>query len=223
MSTRTRAVVFDRDGVLIRTRLRDLMRDLRPLLPLDEAQLGLRWGAWLGRRALATPGDEDAAVHAFLGELAQELALPEDAREALASFDHGRYVEAYPDAAPALDGLRARGLRVGVLTNNSASLSAAGPLAAVGLHQRVDVALSAQQIGASKPEPRAYLAICEALAARPDECVFFDDVAAWVQGAREAGLRAFRVDRSRATHDVAGGVLRDLHGVAAALTGEVSS
>ena len=214
-----RAVVFDRDGVLVRTRLRELLHDLLQHVRMDEKELMRRWIDWLGGRALATSVDERDAARAFLDQLSRSPELTPAAREAVASFDHGAYVEAFPDAAPALDGVRARGLSVGLLTNNSAGLSPTGPLAAVGLHERVDVALSAQQIGAAKPERRAYLAICEALGVEPRECVLFDDVPAWVDGARSAGLRAYVVDRRRTEDDLANGVISSLRGISAVLEG----
>jgi putative hydrolase of the HAD superfamily len=214
-----RAVVFDRDGVLVRTRLRDLLRDLLQHVRMDEKELMRRWIGWLGGRALATSVEERHAARAFLDELSRDPELTPSARGAVAGFDHGSYVEAFPDAAPALDGVRARGLSVGLLTNNSAGLSATGPLAAVGLQDRVDVALSAQQIGAAKPERRAYLAICDALGVGPHECILFDDVPEWVEGARSAGLRAYLVDRSRRENDLPKGVLSSLSGISAVLEG----
>lgn len=212
-----RAVIFDRDGVLVRTRLRELLGALLPLLPIDEIELGRRWRAFLGERALTDERDERATASAFLERLAEALPLSPSARAAVAGFDHGAYVEAFPDARPALDEIRSRGLRVGVLTNNSAALSAAGPLVAAGLADRVDVALTAQQIGAPKPEARAYLAMCEALDASPTDCVLFDDVAAWVDAARRSGLRAFRVDRGRERDDLRAGVVASLSAVGAAI------
>ena len=125
----------------------------------------------------------------------------------------------FPDAPPALSDARRRGLRIGVLTNNSASLSPSRMLEASGLGALVDVALSAQMIGAKKPEPRAYHAVAEALRAPAGSCIYFDDAMERVVGARAVGMRAFHVDRKRARHDLAAGIVADLGALPAILDG----
>src|SRR5690606_28140779 len=114
------------------------------------------------------------------------------------------------DAKPALVEARRRGLRIAVLTNNSAALSPSRQLAAVGLDDLVDLALSSQMIGACKPEPAAYRAAADALGFSPAQCLFFDNTPAWVEGARRVGMAAWHVDRSRGDHDLDTGIVRDL-------------
>jgi putative hydrolase of the HAD superfamily len=111
---------------------------------------------------------------------------------------------------------------VGVLTNNSMGVSPGRMLAAAGLDGLVDVALSAQMIGARKPEPAAYAAIAAALDAPSQSCLFFDDNRTWVEAARAMGMRAFELDRGRADHDVVAGILRDLSAVPSILDGITS-
>lgn len=46
------------------------------------------------------------------------------------------------------------------------------------------------EIGVGKPDPRAFEAACAALAVRPQDCLFVDDVAVNVEAARAAGMQA---------------------------------
>ncbi len=46
------------------------------------------------------------------------------------------------------------------------------------------------EIGIEKPDPRAFDAACAAMGARPEDCLFIDDVAVNVEAARAAGMRA---------------------------------
>ncbi len=46
------------------------------------------------------------------------------------------------------------------------------------------------EVGAMKPSPKIYAAAIEAAQCRPEECFFTDDIAAYVEGAREAGIRS---------------------------------
>ena len=47
--------------------------------------------------------------------------------------------------------------------------------------------------GLSKPDPRIFLLTCERLGVRPENCVFLDDDAGYVEGARKVGMRAIHV------------------------------
>jgi len=84
-----------------------------------------------------------------------------------------------------------------------ASLDAS--LRAAGLDDLIHVACSASVVGAPKPAAQAYLAVTQALGVEPSECLFLDDEAACVDGARRVGMQAFRVDRSRAQHGLGEG------------------
>lgn len=46
------------------------------------------------------------------------------------------------------------------------------------------------ELGIEKPDPRAFEAACAALGARPESCLFIDDVAVNVEAARAVGMRA---------------------------------
>ena len=57
------------------------------------------------------------------------------------------------------------------------------------LHQFHHLVLS-HEVQAMKPEPAIYAAALAEAQADPGECFFTDDIAAYVEGARQAGMQA---------------------------------
>jgi putative hydrolase of the HAD superfamily len=110
---------------------------------------------------------------------------------------------AYPDAAPALRELRARGLRLVVVSNWDASLHER--LEETGLAPLVDAAVASAEIGHAKPDG-AIFAHALALAGAPAEAAVHagDSPDADVAGALAAGLRAVLVARDGAVAAPAG-------------------
>lgn len=190
------AVVFDRDGVLTSFDWTRAEEDVRRITGLPLEEIERRWGGWLNGLTIDDAFVETQPISEFLSSLARELELGSKARDELVRLDYMAFAQGYPDARPALEEARRRGLKVGVLTNNSLLVSARSLLQCAALHDLVDVVLSSQMIGAAKPDPRAYQAIAEALGVSTTSCLFFDDIADWVEGARCAGMRAYLVDRS---------------------------
>ena len=112
----------------------------------------------------------------------------------------------YPDAAPALEGLRALGITLGVISN----MNRTGPdLAAdLGLEDRVDFVVTSLDVGAEKPyEPifRAALARAEVEAALAVHVG--DQITSDVEGARRAGITPVLIDRD-GNHPAYGGAIR---------------
>ncbi|TCC37148.1 HAD family hydrolase [Kribbella sindirgiensis] len=103
---------------------------------------------------------------------------------------------AYPDARPALEVARSNGWRIGVLTNGSTKQQNA-KLRAIGLADLIDVVCTSEELGVSKPDPRAYRRVCEALGVEPSETMMVgDNLELDVVAARAAGLTAQHLDRA---------------------------
>jgi putative hydrolase of the HAD superfamily len=189
------AVIFDRDGVLAEFDLERTRLELGPLLPFGLEQLGAHLRNWAVRgQTITSPASERAFWEAFWAHLCEEQGLGEEVRSQLLRFDPRRTLRAFPDARPALEQARRRGYRVGVLSNFTL-LDLPGSLEALGLGEWVDVALSAAMIGTAKPAPEAYQAIARALGVPAEACLFVDDRAECVEGARRVGMRAWLLDR----------------------------
>ena len=132
-----------------------------------------------------------AVVHERL-EL-PELSL-EAARSALLAALH---FEPYPDVAPALRTLRARGLRLVVASNWDSSLH--DVLGRAGLASLVDGVVTSAEVGARKPERALFDAALQAAGCPVSEAVHVGDSPENdVAGALRAGLRAVLLRRAGA-------------------------
>jgi putative hydrolase of the HAD superfamily len=101
---------------------------------------------------------------------------------------------AYPDAAPALRELRARGVRLVVASNWDCSLP--DVLEQAGLAELVDGVVSSAAVGAAKPEPALFEAALEAAGSTPSGALHVGDSPSQdLAGAARAGIAAVFVDR----------------------------
>jgi 2-haloacid dehalogenase len=121
----------------------------------------------------------------------------------LAGADEGRAddalqlmgtMPAYLEAPGALEELRARGLKLGVLAQSSAAATDS-VLRFAGLRDRFELVLSAQDAGAPKPDLRPYRYAVEQTGAGDDEVCMVSTHWWDVAGAKRAGLRAGWVAR----------------------------
>lgn len=196
-----RAVIFDRDNTLVRfntaaiAELEARVAAAAPGLPPGAAIE--HWQRWPGPWP-RTPDDEPAFWQAFWAALARAHQLHEGAAgtlEQIGAFYHTCFT-AYPDTLDCLRDLRARGLRLAVLTNFELP-SIHQTLRHAGIDPALfDTLLSSASLGAHKPDPRAYLAAAEALGLPATACAFVDDLPENVQAARAVGMRAWLIDRS---------------------------
>jgi putative hydrolase of the HAD superfamily len=151
---------------------------------------------------------------ATFARLARETGYPESlAEEAFATFQHARnQVTLFDDVRPGLERLARRAPLV-ALTNGTADLEV------IGLRNFFTVVLTARDVAAAKPDPRAFLAVCAQIALPPEHVLYAGDHPETdVAGARAVGMRAIWVDRG--LHQWPAGVppadhvVRDLHQLA---------
>lgn len=142
---------------------------VRPDLQVDLTRLRHETLVWHARRAGYDAGLADAAVEVFL--------------------DERHRVELYPDVRPVLDRLAGR-FRLIALTNGNADVHRAG------IGDWFEVALSAADVGAPKPDPAMFEQACGTLGIRPGELLHVgDDPLRDVHAARRFGARAFWINR----------------------------
>ncbi|MBA2371969.1 MAG: HAD-IA family hydrolase [Chloroflexi bacterium] len=98
----------------------------------------------------------------------------------------------YSDTEPTLRALRARGVKVGVVSNVPRELVTI--FEGRGLGGLVDAFTHSYEVGAEKPDPRIFLAACEKLAVPPDLALMVGDHAVADGGAVAAGLRFLHLD-----------------------------
>ena len=210
-----RAVFVDVLGTLV---------ELEPPAPALREELERRTGVDVG---------EERAAAAFGAEISYYLAHHLEGRDMdgvealrdrcaaeirralrLEGLDHATAREAmlaalrfraFPDAAPALTDLRARGVRLVAVSNWDASLPSV--LEQTGLAPHLDGAVSSAVIGAAKPDPAVFEAALATAECGPDEAFHVGDSPDGdVEGARAVGMRAALLDRHGALGDPPRGV-----------------
>lgn len=105
----------------------------------------------------------------------------------------------YPDAVPFLRQLRARGLKIALVSNCGEDTRPL--LTRLNLLELADEAILSCEIGYPKPEPEIYRHALEALGVQADEAVMIDDQPSYCAGAEAVGVRAIRVARAGAPPD----------------------
>jgi putative hydrolase of the HAD superfamily len=100
----------------------------------------------------------------------------------------------FEDTLPALDGLRKRGYRLGIITNLRADLV---PLVKqAGLEDCLEFCVNSTLAGSEKPHPPIFLEALRRAKVAPEEVLHIgDQVRSDVAGARSMGMRAALLDR----------------------------
>jgi HAD superfamily hydrolase (TIGR01509 family) len=123
-----------------------------------------------------------------------------------------------PDVAPTLEALRARGLRLVVVSNANGTLLA--HMERLGLTARVDMILDSHDEGVEKPDPRFFEIALARSGARKETTIHIGDLYyVDVIGARNAGLRGVLFDEADLRPDADCPRLQSL----AALDGDIAA
>jgi 2-haloacid dehalogenase len=107
-----------------------------------------------------------------------------------------RTMAAFPDVAPALGALAARGLPLAVLTNGT-PVSANAALEHAGVRGLLTDVLSVESVRAFKPDPRVYALATQRFDCAPREIVFVSSNAWDAWGAARFGFRVAWCNRAR--------------------------
>ena len=105
-----------------------------------------------------------------------------------------------PEMVEALDRLKSQGYKLGCITNNVPSGKGAGMAmsdekadAIAAIMARFDHVIESSKVGVRKPDPRIYEMMCEALAVKPAECIYLDDLGINCKPAATLGMAAIKV------------------------------
>ena len=142
----------------------------------------------------------DSSNHRYVAPIRTALAeaeVPEELIEDICELRlryHRRSLVPRPGAVDTLRRLRADGYLVGLITVCSEDIEVLWPESEfAGLF---DAEIFSSRVGLSKPDPRIYLACCEALGVDPGEAVFVGDGANdELDGARRVGMDAILIHR----------------------------
>ena len=101
---------------------------------------------------------------------------------------------ARPAMLEAIRRIRARGLRVGALTNNWRREGPDDDVIPHRLRAHFDVFVESRVVGLRKPDPRIYTLACRELGVEPARTAFLDDIGRNLKSARELGMATIKVD-----------------------------
>ncbi|MFE7645656.1 HAD-IA family hydrolase [Streptomyces phaeoluteigriseus] len=201
---------------------RALLLDMDGTLVNSDAVVERVWRRWADRHGL--DGDEVMkVVHGRQGYASMAVLLPhrpmeqnlaDNARmlaEETADMDG---VVPVPGASAFLASLR--DVPHALVTSADVPLSTAR-MAAAGL-PLPEIRVTAESVGASKPDPEGFLKGAAELGVSPAECVVFEDSGAGIAAGRAAGMRVVGVGPRAVAHRP-DAVVRDLTGVRVEVVG----
>jgi putative hydrolase of the HAD superfamily len=184
------AVVFDIGGVVQDSPLHAIAR--------FERDHGLAPNAI--NRAVVAAGERGAWSRLERGELTVErfvAPFEADCRVFGLEVDGTRLMTyiaragvARPQMVGAIRRIRARGLRVGALTNN---WETERPLPPSPLRELFDAFVESRAVGMRKPDPRIYQLACRELGVEPRAAAFLDDIGTNLKAARALGMTTIKV------------------------------
>lgn len=104
-------------------------------------------------------------------------------------------LDAYPDAKEALEALKSRNMRTGILSNGSPSMLEAAVRSA-GIDKLLDQVLSVEDVGIYKPSRRVYRLAMQKFVLHDAPAICFVSSNSWdAQAAAQFGFQVVRVDR----------------------------
>lgn len=185
-----RAVIFDLDGVIVRTDAshyaawKSVADELG--VPFDEqANAALRGVSRMEslERLLGARSDSySPAVKADIAARKNERYV--------ASLESLRPGDVLPGVHRAISALRERGIAIAI---GSSSRNARTILERTGLSDTFDAVVDGDQIRHSKPDPEVFLRAASELGVPPTECLVVEDATAGVLAASRAGMRILAV------------------------------
>src|SRR5262245_61873383 len=115
-----KAVIFDRDGVLLYFDLTVAVDFFQPLLPISLQEITDRWKRWGEKVGYPrTLAEERTFFRSFWDAVGDEFKVSSHVRIQLHQFDYTSCLLPFPDAAGVLFQVRKYGLKIGVLSNFS--------------------------------------------------------------------------------------------------------
>jgi len=183
---------------------RALLLDMDGTLVNSDAVVERCWRRWAGRHGL--DGNEVMqVVHGRQGHASMAVLLPDRPME----HNHADNARMLAEETADMDGVvevpgataflaSLAGLPHALVTSADVALST-GRMAAAGL-RLPQVRITAESVGASKPDPEGFLKGAAQLGAAPEDCIVFEDSGAGIAAGRAAGMRVVGVGPRAAVH-----------------------
>lgn len=177
------AVVSDIGGVLHNPIHGEIIADIQQTLAVSTPVFDQIWSPLvdaLGSGAI----DEHTFWTQFCLQAQVTQPLPE---ESLWVREFARLFQPHSEVIGVIQALRQTGYRTAALSNTIAPH--ANFLRAQGIYEPFEVLILSYEVGLRKPDPAIFQLALEKLHIQPDEAVYIDDVAAYVDVARQLGMQ----------------------------------
>ena len=204
-----RAIFFDAGNTLLRMNYADIAAALRRYGVRASADAVQR-AEWLARVRL----DAEVLAHAsstesrdthlrYLRYILEGLGVTDEATIAAVdawrrayNLPVGLWNTADPDAAGALDAVRAAGVRSAVISNSNGTIRAL--MERLGLIDKLDFVIDSGEEGIEKPDPRIFQRALARAGVNAQDAAYIGDLYSIdVRGARRAGIRPVLLDPGR--------------------------
>ena len=207
-----RAVLFDFYDTLAHVNGEAILAGRRAMAEragVDPERMAGLWRDTADQRMLGALGSLEDEIATLLRRL--DCTPAPDLLRDLAELDVRAWQEAvtlYADARPALEALKARGYRLGVLSN--CSHEAGYVIERAGLDDVFEALALSFRLGVAKPQPEIYRAALEMLDVRPEETIFVADGAfGELDAARALGIVAVLIEQEHQSRAYGGSTTWD--------------
>ncbi len=188
------AVIFDLWGTLVPyppAEMRRVADRMAEIVGAPPAEFATAWAGEFAARAIGRPLEESIeGICRTLGVEPRPEAISEAVAYRVGAL--GALFRPRADAVPTVEQLKARGLKLGLITDCTADVPefwAASPLSPL-----VDATVFSAVEGMQKPDRRMYELACARLAVLPDRCLYIGDGNSdELNGAVSAGMRAVQL------------------------------
>ena len=184
------ALIFDFDGLILDTEWPDFRSWQETYQTYGCTLSRAEWSRWIGTLGLFDP----------YAHLEKELGHPLDRAEVRAKR-RARFHELMagqqilPGVQAMIDAARGRGLQLGIASSSPRSW-VWGFMEPLGLAAAFDTVQCSDDVGATKPDPAAYLAALDALDVSARQAIALEDSPNGVRAAKRAGLYCLAVPNS---------------------------
>ncbi len=188
MLDQIKAVIFDLDGTLVDSM--GLWRDI------DIEFLGERGIEYQDDLQEKIEGMSFTETAVFCKEYYHLMESVEELKAIWNRMAEDKYryeVQLKPGIMGFLDGLKARGIKMGIATSNSTELIKAVN-DAYHFDKYMSCIVTSCSVKKGKPAPDVYLEAARQLEVLPEECLVFEDIVKGIEAGKNAGMRVCAVE-----------------------------
>ena len=184
------AVIFDLFGTLVDewgSRLEPIYREVAQALGIPDEQFRPVWSeTYQDRQTGAFPTLEDNFRH--VAQVLETQVSPQRIAQAIAIRHEltRQVLIPRPDAEDTLRTLRAKGLKIGLISNCSQEVPELWE--EMSIAPLIDESLFSSVVGLMKPDQRIYELACQRLGVDPQQCLYVGDSGYELTGASQAGM-----------------------------------